>query len=96
MNYATFTWGIGFSKALFTQAKVEGIVDTSFDTVRTSLDGTAAVLKWLSGPVPPSIQSLLITQFDRASAEVALDTAAWETAVPAVLPPPPKGNLLKV
>lgn len=77
MNYAIVKWNPGFTQSLFAQAKAQGIVETSFTTVRKSNDGTLAVLKWESGPLPQALQANLIAQYDHPGILGQMNTTAW-------------------
>ena len=45
LTYAIYKWTPAMSRPAFAQGRNQGIVET-FDTLRHSLDGTKAILKW--------------------------------------------------
>lgn len=85
-TYAIVRWNPGFDRAKFDLCKGQGVAETSFDTVRKSLDGKLAVLKWTgtAAQIPAAIGANLVATYDHAGILAEMVKPEWAVAHPAV------------
>jgi hypothetical protein len=79
-TYAIVKWNPGIERTFFSRIKQQGIVQTSFDTVRTSLDGKKGLLCW-RGEQPPDLEGVLLWAGSLEELRPLLDTAEWAPQV---------------
>lgn len=81
-TYCVFRFVPGFNRAVFASSKRQGVIQTDFDTVRKSLDGTMGILCW-RGPMPPAVRGFALWTGGHTEMLDYLDTnnAAWNRPV---------------
>lgn len=83
-TYAIVKWNPGFDRARFDQAKGQGVQQTSIDTVRKSVDGKFAVLKWSgeAAQLPAAIGANLVATYDHAGILTEMGKPEWARPLP--------------
>lgn len=80
LTFAIIRWNPGFDRARFDRAKSQGILQSSFDSVRKSLDGKKAVVKW-RGTMPTEIAGLVLSTGTGDDIRAEMVKPEWESAL---------------
>jgi hypothetical protein len=83
-TYAVIRLGVlNFTVSKFTLARAEGIHQTSFNTMRKSLDGNFGVVKWTGSPldVPLNIAPNVVAFYRHAEILALLEKPEWNRDV---------------
>lgn len=85
-TYVVVKWNPGFDRSGFARAKAQGLLQTSYDSVRKNIAGDRALLKW-RGTKPAEISPGLIVwqgTHQEMLAYFEANRAEWIPSLPAV------------